>query len=126
VAAAIDPASWPDIADLSRVLVFLGCPHRSTGALDMEDRLSRFLFADYDAGVAKIRPSASSIAGLSASVIEINGLVRPSYSMIYLPFEMGGTPLRRQCSSSNPKSLCEADLSAYTAARAQLSLRSTR
>ncbi len=85
MAAAIDPASWPDIADLSRILVFWGCPHRSTGVLDMEDRLSRFLFADYDTGVAEFRPSASSIAGLSASVIEINGLVRPRYSIIYLP-----------------------------------------
>jgi len=40
----------------------------------MEDRLSRFLFASYDADMAKRRPTASSIAGLSAAVMGINAL----------------------------------------------------
>ncbi len=40
----------------------------------MEDRLSRFLFATYESGAAIRRPTASSIPGLSAAVIEINGL----------------------------------------------------
>jgi len=40
----------------------------------MEDRLARFLFAGYDPAMAERRPTASSIAGLAAAVMEINAL----------------------------------------------------
>jgi hypothetical protein len=75
VAAALDPTSWQDITNLTRVLVFCGCLHRSSSMLDMEDRLCRFLFSDYDGHVVKSRPTASSVASLAAAVVEINGSV---------------------------------------------------
>lgn len=49
----------------------------------MEDRLALFLFADYEPGVAEVRPAMSSIAGLAAAVIEINGLVRTTNPTTY-------------------------------------------
>ncbi|PNP43866.1 hypothetical protein TGAMA5MH_04149 [Trichoderma gamsii] len=73
-AAAADIASWLDIAEMSRILVFLGTPHRSVDHFGMEDTLSRFLFGSYDSEVAEIRPSASSIPGFAAAAMEINGL----------------------------------------------------
>ncbi|KAK7409059.1 hypothetical protein QQX98_008763 [Neonectria punicea] len=73
-AAALDTSSWMEISEMSRILLFIGCPHRCLNSLDMEDRLSPFLFASYDADIAKVRPSASSITGLAAAIIEINGL----------------------------------------------------
>ncbi|KAK5656678.1 hypothetical protein OQA88_4658 [Cercophora sp. LCS_1] len=75
VAATLDPGTWSEIADMSRVLVFAGCPHRSTSALDMEDRLCRFIFASPKKdGISGIVPSASSIANLASATIEVNGL----------------------------------------------------
>ncbi|KAK0609470.1 ankyrin repeat-containing domain protein [Immersiella caudata] len=74
VIAALDPNAWQDISDLSRIVVFHGCPHRSTDMLDMEDRLCRFFFSDYDNHVAKSRPAASSVASLTTTVTEVNGL----------------------------------------------------
>ncbi|UKZ73022.1 hypothetical protein TrVFT333_000661 [Trichoderma virens FT-333] len=74
VAAALDTASWMDIVEMSRIMVFLGSPHRSVDHFDMEDRLSRFLFGGFDSGIAEIRPSASAISGFAAAAMEINGL----------------------------------------------------
>lgn len=73
-AAAADIASWVDITEMSRILVFLGSPHRSVDHFDMEDRLSRFLFGAFDSGIAEIRPSTSAISGFAAAAVEINGL----------------------------------------------------
>ncbi|GFP56204.1 ankyrin-3 [Trichoderma asperellum] len=73
-AAAADIASWVDITEMSRILVFLGSPHRSVDHFDMEDRLSRFLFGAFDSGIAEIRPSTSAISGFAAAAMEINGL----------------------------------------------------
>ncbi|KAK0654316.1 ankyrin-3 [Cercophora samala] len=72
VTAAATPASWPGIADMSRVLVFLACPHRSDDALDMEDRLAHFVFSEYDSQISQIRPSAACIRGLATAAIDIN------------------------------------------------------
>ena len=44
----------------------------------MEDRLSRFLFADYDPRIAIVRPSASAVSGFAAAAMEINGLFAES------------------------------------------------
>lgn len=44
----------------------------------MEDRLSRFLFAGFDSGIATVRPSASAISGFAAAAMEINGLFAES------------------------------------------------
>ncbi|PTB78334.1 hypothetical protein M440DRAFT_1328756 [Trichoderma longibrachiatum ATCC 18648] len=78
VAANLDTSSWLDIAEMSRIMVFHGSPHRSVDHFDMEDRLSRFLFANYDAGTATVRPPASAISGFAAAAMEINGLFAES------------------------------------------------
>ncbi|KAK3314434.1 ankyrin repeat-containing domain protein [Apodospora peruviana] len=74
VAATLDLATWSEITDMSRLLVFSGCPHRSTSSLDMEDRLCRFVFSSSRKSISGVTPSASSIAGLAAATIEVNGL----------------------------------------------------
>ncbi|KAK4209227.1 ankyrin repeat-containing domain protein [Rhypophila decipiens] len=74
VAAVLDPGAWPDVADMSRILIFCGCPQRSTGYLDMEHRLCRFVYESSTKAVSDVTPSASSIAGLAAATIEVNGL----------------------------------------------------
>ncbi|KAL7799020.1 ankyrin repeat-containing domain protein [Trichoderma ceciliae] len=74
VTAALDLASWMDIVEMSRILVFLGSLHRSVDHFDMEDRLSRFLFGAFESGVADVRPPASAISGFAAASVEINGL----------------------------------------------------
>jgi hypothetical protein len=48
----------------------------------MEDRLSRFLFASYDKEATRFTPSASSIPGLAAAVVEINGLFVDSKTLL--------------------------------------------
>ncbi|TFB03946.1 Ankyrin-3 [Trichoderma ghanense] len=99
VAANLDTNSWLDIAEMSRIMVrltafivnekhcrsdqgtwqvFHGSPHRSVDHFDMEDRLSRFLFAGFDSGIATVRPSASAISGFAAAAMEINGLFAES------------------------------------------------
>lgn len=41
----------------------------------MEDRLSRFLFATYDSVATEVGPNlVSSVQGLAAAVMEVNGL----------------------------------------------------
>jgi hypothetical protein len=74
VTAALDPTVCGDIVDLTRMVVFHGSPHRTTSALDMEDRLCRFFFSDYDDHVSEFRPSASSVTSLATAVTEVNGL----------------------------------------------------
>ncbi|RFU77308.1 ankyrin 1 [Trichoderma arundinaceum] len=73
VAAALDTTSWLDIAEMSRILVFLGSPHRSVDHFDMEDRLSRFLFGAFESGIADIRPSTSAISGVLVEDEQANG-----------------------------------------------------
>ncbi|KAK0645716.1 ankyrin repeat-containing domain protein [Cercophora newfieldiana] len=74
VAGALEDSSWQAVMDLTRVLVFCGCPHRTASIMDLEDRLCRFFFADYAADGINIRPSASSVASLATAVTEVNGL----------------------------------------------------
>ncbi|KAL6878817.1 ankyrin repeat-containing domain protein [Trichoderma novae-zelandiae] len=78
VAANLDTQSWLDIAEMSRIMVFHGSPHRSVDHFDMEDRLSRFLFGGFDSGIANVRPSASAVSGFAAAAMEINGLFAES------------------------------------------------
>ncbi|KAK4195491.1 ankyrin repeat-containing domain protein [Triangularia verruculosa] len=72
IMAITNPDSWPGIAESSHAFVFLGCPHRSADVTDMEDRLSFFVFSEYDWGTTMVRPSATTIAPLAAAVVEIN------------------------------------------------------
>ncbi|KAH6876599.1 ankyrin repeat-containing domain protein [Thelonectria olida] len=69
-------SSWKEIAEMTRVLVFAGCPHRAFTNLEMEDKLSYFLFTSVTGGIPSNvqRPSAPSIRGLAKAVIEINGI----------------------------------------------------
>ncbi|KAH7271898.1 hypothetical protein MRS44_004360 [Fusarium solani] len=76
--AALEGYRWRDISEMSRLVVFLGCPHRSFNKIDMEDRLTRFFFTSYVHNDSKVRPSVSSISGLANAVIEINGLFAES------------------------------------------------
>ncbi|KAM0415652.1 hypothetical protein ACHAPT_013402 [Fusarium lateritium] len=94
--AALEGPRWRDISEMSRLLasryrlgqhteqrpnllqVFTGCPHRSFNKTDMEDRLTRFLFTNYDPSDSKVQPSVPSIPGLADAVIEINGLFAES------------------------------------------------
>ncbi|KAK3320315.1 ankyrin repeat-containing domain protein [Cercophora scortea] len=73
VVAARNPASWADITEMSRVLVFGSCPHRSETALDMEDRLCSFLFANNEIGTTAINPLLPLIPGLAKAIMEVNG-----------------------------------------------------
>ncbi|GAB1317000.1 Ankyrin repeat-containing domain protein [Madurella fahalii] len=82
VVAALDPGSWSDVLDMTRVLVFTGCPHRSMNQLDMEERLSRFLFASYGKEPTRFIPSVSSVSGLAAAAIEVNGLFVDSKALL--------------------------------------------
>lgn len=59
---------------MTRILIFCGCPHRSTSYLDMEDRLCRFVYEPPAKTISHVTPSATSIAGLAAATIEVNGL----------------------------------------------------
>jgi hypothetical protein len=54
--------------------LFYGCPHMSYDQLDMEDRLSRFLFAQYEKEVPRIAGAVASIQGLARAVMRTNGL----------------------------------------------------
>ena len=72
--AASDLAQWQTVAETSRLLIFSGCPHRAASKADMENRLSSFLFADYDLASVQTPPAASSISALSAAVMEVNSL----------------------------------------------------
>lgn len=100
VAAALDPGSWSDVLDMTRVQVcsstglscvypsliqvqvFIGCPHRSKNRVDMEERLCRLLFASYDKEAPHFIPSVSSVSTLAAAVIEINGLFVDSKALL--------------------------------------------
>ncbi|KAK0654993.1 ankyrin repeat-containing domain protein [Cercophora newfieldiana] len=75
--ATLDLGTWSEIADMSRLLIFCGCPHRGTSSLNMEDRLCRFVFASSRKGSVSdaLTPTASSVAGLAAATIEVNGLI---------------------------------------------------
>ena len=66
--------SFGDIFDYTRVLIFYGCPHRAFNIIDMEDRLSRFLFRHTHENGPKITGSTATIQGLANAVVDINGL----------------------------------------------------
>lgn len=81
---------WAEISAYSRILVslhdaagdqstdaaqiFSGCLHRSLDRLDMQDRLSSFIFGSYKPGWLGTSPTQASISVLADAVIEINGL----------------------------------------------------
>lgn len=75
VAAALDPEAFADISNMSRVLVFVGCPHRSRGQRDMEDKLSRYFFASSTRyQVPNYTPAIPSVIALATAIIQVNGM----------------------------------------------------
>ncbi|OTA02295.1 hypothetical protein A9Z42_0026630 [Trichoderma parareesei] len=110
VAANLDAKSWTDIVEMSRIMVFHGSPHRSVDHFDMEDRLSRFLFADFEAGLATVRPPASAVSGFAAAAIEINGLFAESKVLLRTRAAFGsynatiGIPMEKRIPEPSDKS----------------------
>ncbi|KAK3987705.1 ankyrin-2 [Cladorrhinum sp. PSN332] len=83
VAAALDPRSFAEISDMCRILIFTGCPHRSTSLQDMEDRLSQFLFSpSIQAQVRGYIPALSSISDLATTARRVNGVFIDSKQLL--------------------------------------------
>ncbi|KAF4451628.1 hypothetical protein F53441_5484 [Fusarium austroafricanum] len=76
VRAGLDHHAWKDISEMTRVVIFNGCLHRYSNKMDLQDRLTRFLFKEYDFStvIKKARLSVSTIPGLSDAIEQINGL----------------------------------------------------
>ncbi|PNP79771.1 hypothetical protein FNYG_06864 [Fusarium nygamai] len=79
ITASLDRSSWQDISEMTRVLIFNGCPHRQRDTADLETRLASFLYANYSQDSGKPRPSAASISGLTRAIIQVNGLFITSH-----------------------------------------------
>ncbi|KAL9566299.1 hypothetical protein ACKAV7_009658 [Fusarium commune] len=79
VTASLDRSSWQDISEMTRVLIFNGCPHRQRDTADLETRLASFLYENYTQDSGKPRPSAASISGLTKAIIQVNGLFITSH-----------------------------------------------
>ncbi|KAF4954943.1 hypothetical protein FSARC_11972 [Fusarium sarcochroum] len=74
VTAALERDEWKDISEMTRVLIFNDYPHRYHYAGDLENRLTNFIFQTFDPKQGKVRPTASSIAGISETIVQVNGL----------------------------------------------------
>ncbi|KAI8633880.1 ankyrin repeat-containing domain protein [Xylariaceae sp. FL1651] len=61
-----------EIFDACRILAFFDCPHRSVDALDMEDKLARFLYGRAESPQSQIRPTIAALPGLAAAILETN------------------------------------------------------
>ncbi|KAH7478285.1 hypothetical protein FOMA001_g9127 [Fusarium oxysporum f. sp. matthiolae] len=79
ITASLDRNSWQDISEMTRVLIFNGCPHRQKDSFDLETRLASFLYENYSRDFGKTRPSAASISGLTKAMIQVNGLFIASH-----------------------------------------------
>ncbi|KAF4440801.1 ankyrin 1 [Fusarium acutatum] len=79
ITASLDRSSWQDISEMTRVLIFNGCPHRQKDTADLETRLVSFFYENYTQDSGKPRPSAASISGLTKAIIQVNGLFITSH-----------------------------------------------
>ncbi|KAF5548635.1 ankyrin protein 1 [Fusarium mexicanum] len=79
VMAALDRSSWQDISEMTRVLIFNGCPHRQRDKADLETGLASFLYENYSHNSGKPRPSVASISRLTRAIIQVNGLFITSH-----------------------------------------------
>ncbi|KAJ4030761.1 hypothetical protein NW758_012625 [Fusarium oxysporum] len=79
VTASLNKSSWQDVSEMTRVLIFNGCPHRQRDTADLETRLASFLYENYSQDSGKPRPSAASISGLTKAIIQANGLFITSH-----------------------------------------------
>ncbi|KAH8892620.1 hypothetical protein GQ53DRAFT_840942 [Thozetella sp. PMI_491] len=72
--AGLKPASYGDIFDFSRVLVFYGCPHWAVDYMDMEDVIAPFIFCHLSENPALVTASVHSVRGLARAIVDINSL----------------------------------------------------
>ncbi|KAG4284525.1 hypothetical protein FPRO06_08904 [Fusarium proliferatum] len=79
ITASLDRSSWQDISEMTRALVFNGCPHRQRDTVDLETRLASFLYSNYSQDSEKPRPSLASISGLTKAITQVNGLFVTSH-----------------------------------------------
>ncbi|RKL44914.1 hypothetical protein BFJ72_g3565 [Fusarium proliferatum] len=79
ITASLDRSSWQDISEMTRALVFNGCPHRQRDTVDLETRLASFLYSNYSQDSGKPRPSLASISGLTKAITQVNGLFVTSH-----------------------------------------------
>ncbi|KAE9368898.1 hypothetical protein N431DRAFT_415667, partial [Stipitochalara longipes BDJ] len=82
IAANLYSKTYGDIFDYTRLLIFYGCPHRSDGIFDMENRIARFLFGrsmNSEFGDAVTMKSTESLA---TAAVEINGLFLQSKNIL--------------------------------------------
>ncbi|KAI1213089.1 ankyrin repeat-containing domain protein [Annulohypoxylon truncatum] len=79
--AELNPRSYGDIFDSSRVLVFYGCLHRTTDILEMEDRLSKFLYGHILLEGPTPPPLVNSTRHLAEAIMSINALFTDSKQM---------------------------------------------
>ncbi|KAM0545410.1 hypothetical protein ACHAPJ_011315 [Fusarium lateritium] len=74
VTAALERDEWMDISEMARVLVFNDYPHRYWYVGDLENRMTNFILRSFDSQQGKVRPTVSSIAGISETIVQVNGL----------------------------------------------------
>ncbi|VZH95650.1 unnamed protein product [Fusarium fujikuroi] len=79
ITAFLDRSSWQDISEMTRVLIFNGCPHRQRDTADLETRLANFLYINYSQDSGKPRPSLTSISGITKAIMQVNGLFVTSH-----------------------------------------------
>ncbi|KAI2636349.1 ankyrin repeat-containing domain protein [Hypomontagnella submonticulosa] len=79
--AGLNLQSYGEIFDFTRVLIFYGCPHRALDALDMEDKLARFIYRHPSSEGPALPQLTSSMKYLSEAVIAINNLFMDSKQM---------------------------------------------
>ncbi|KAI0146016.1 ankyrin repeat-containing domain protein [Hypoxylon sp. NC0597] len=79
--AGLNPRSHGDIFDYTRVLLFYGCPHRAVNVLDMENKMSRFIYGQNQQESPIFPPLVNSIGYLAEAIMTINNLFMDSKQM---------------------------------------------
>ncbi|KAK8103409.1 uncharacterized protein PG998_010442 [Apiospora kogelbergensis] len=70
VIAGLDPHSFGEIFDFTRLMLFYGCPHRARSRLDMEERLSRLIYRPE----ARLFSAAGSVSYLADTALQVHDL----------------------------------------------------
>ncbi|KAK8044020.1 hypothetical protein PG993_004044 [Apiospora rasikravindrae] len=70
IIAGLSPKSFGDIFDFTRILLLHGCPHRAKNTLDMEERLSQFIYRPDT--TSSLPSAAGSVPYLARAVEDVN------------------------------------------------------
>ncbi|KAG6356898.1 hypothetical protein INS49_014773 [Diaporthe citri] len=70
--AQLNPRAYGVISDTARLLIFYGCPHRASDAMDMEQRLSRFMYRRTELKSPVLRTPTSATKSLAKAIMAIN------------------------------------------------------